>query len=113
MYIDAGVPDKAIEQLRAAVEQGPEYVQAWYTLGNTLKQHGDADGAIDALRHSVKLDDQNAAAWNNLALLRRKGDIAGSDEAFAKAADLRKQEEDKKEKHLQKASAHPAAASQR
>jgi Tfp pilus assembly protein PilF len=61
------------------VAQRPEYIDACYILGTTLKQQGDVDGAIDALRRSVTLDKQNAAAWNNLGLmLRRKGDTAGA-----------------------------------
>jgi len=100
--IDAGVSDQAIEQLRAAVAQRPEYNDAWYILGTTLKQQGDVDGAIEALRHSVALDDLNAAAWNNLGLLlRRKGDKTGAEDAFAKAAAIRKSEEEEKEKKLQ------------
>jgi Flp pilus assembly protein TadD len=48
------------------------------------------------------LDDQNAAAWNNLGLLlRRKGDKAGADAAFARAAALRQAEEAAKEQKLQ------------
>ena len=78
--------------MRAAVAQQPGYNEAWYILGTTLKQQGDVDGAIEALQHSVALDDLNAAAWNNLGLLlRRKGDKAGAEDAFAKAAAIRKQ----------------------
>ena len=88
--------------MRAAVAQRPGYNDAWYILGTTLKQQGDVDGAIEALRHSVALDDLNAAAWNNLGLLlRRKGDKAAAEEAFAKAAAIRKAEEEEKEKKLQ------------
>jgi tetratricopeptide (TPR) repeat protein len=102
-YIDA--PDKAIEQLRAAVTQRPDYNDAWFTLGTTLQQQGDTKGAIEALRKSVALDGLNAAAWNNLGLLlRRSGDAAGSAEAFAKAAEIRKSEELEKEKKLKQGS---------
>jgi Flp pilus assembly protein TadD len=72
-------------------------------LGTTLQQQGDAKGAIEALRKSVALDALNAGAWNNLGLLlRRDGDTAGSAEAFAKAAEIRKAEEREKEKRLSK-----------
>jgi Flp pilus assembly protein TadD len=55
------------------------------------------------LRRSVALDKQNAAAWNNLGLmLRRKGDAAGAQEAFANAAEIRRAEEREKEKQLQR-----------
>ena len=102
-YIDAGVPDEGHRTIAGGRgRSGPAYNDAWYILGTTLKQQGDTDGAIEALRRSVALDDQNAAAWNNLGLLlRRKGDQAGAQEAFAKAAAIRKAEEEEKEKKLQ------------
>jgi Flp pilus assembly protein TadD len=54
---------------------------------------------IDALRHSVTLNDSDAGAFNTLGLLlKRKGDSAGAKEAFAKAAALRQAEADKKAK---------------
>jgi Flp pilus assembly protein TadD len=89
--------------LRAAVAQRPDYNDAWYMLGTTLQQQGDAKGAIEALRKSVALDGLNAGAWNNLGLLlRRNGDKAGSEAAFAKAAEIRKAEESDKERALSK-----------
>jgi len=93
--------DKAVVQLRAAVLQRPDYNDAWYILGTTLKQQGDIDGAIDALKRSVALDGLNAAAWNNLGLLlKRKGDSDGATHAFAKAAEIRKSEDTAKQKKL-------------
>jgi Flp pilus assembly protein TadD len=83
------------------VPPGPDYNDAWYMLGNALKDQGDVKGAIAALRRSVALDRLNAAAWNNLGLLLRKdGDSAGSAEAFAKAAEIRKAEDREKQKKL-------------
>ena len=64
------------------------------------------DGAIDALRHSVALDDKDAGAFNTLGLLlKRKGDEAGAKEAFARAAELRLATEQEKEKKLKLARA--------
>ena len=66
-----------------------------------LKDLGQVDGAIDALRRSVALDDKNAGAYNNLGLLlRRKGDAGGAKEAFTKAAEIRQAEADEKAKKL-------------
>ena len=66
-----------------------------------LKGQGDADGAIDALRHSVALDDKDAGAFNTLGLLlKHKGDAAGAKEAFDRAAALREAENDAKRKRL-------------
>ena len=92
-----------VTALRPASEIGhPAKGAIWVKVNGTLKQQGDVDGAIEALQHSVALDDLNAAAWNNLGLLlRRKGDKAGAEDAFAKAATIRKSEEQEKEKNLE------------
>ena len=106
-YADMGDMGKAIEQLRAAVDQRPDYVEACYRLGSLLKDQGDVDGAIAALRRSVALDDTDAGAFNNLGLLlRRKGDMEGAKVAFAKAAEIRKAEAEQKEKHLNQGTPH-------
>jgi Flp pilus assembly protein TadD len=71
-----------------------------------LKQQGDVDGAIEALRHSVSLDDQDAGAFNTLGLLlKRKGDESGAKEAFARAAALRQAEAEEKQKKLRQGAA--------
>jgi Flp pilus assembly protein TadD len=61
------------------------------------------DGAIDALRHSVTLDNNDAGAFNTLGLLlKKKGDAQGAQEAFDKAAEIRAAEEQAKEKSLRR-----------
>lgn len=76
-------------------------MDAWYQLGTILKQQGDVDGAIEALRRSVALDEQDAGAFNTLGLLlRKKGDIAGAQQAFDKAAAIRASENARKQKAL-------------
>ena len=88
-------------QLKQAVEQRPGYLDAWSRLGTVLKEQGDADGAIAALRKSVELGDDDAATFNNLGLLlKRKGDADGSKAAFARAVELRQAAEQAKEKSL-------------
>jgi Flp pilus assembly protein TadD len=80
----------------------PQYVEAWNMLGNNLKDQGDVDGAIEALKQSVALDATNAGAYNSLGLLlRKKGNTEEAKQAFAKAAELRRGEQEKKQKSLQ------------
>jgi Flp pilus assembly protein TadD len=70
-------------------------------LGNNLKDQGDVDGAIEALQRSVALDNTNAGAYNSLGLLlRRKGKTDEAKQAFDKAAELRRLQQEKKEKSL-------------
>jgi Flp pilus assembly protein TadD len=58
------------------------------------------------LRHSVVLDDQDAGAFNTLGLLlKRKGDEAGAEKAFARAAVLRAEQDQAKQKKLRQGAA--------
>ncbi|MGH9625886.1 MAG: hypothetical protein ACRD4G_16320, partial [Bryobacteraceae bacterium] len=58
------------------------------------------------------LDDSDAGAFNTLGLLlRRTGDIAGSKQAFAKAAALRAAENARKQKELEQGMAKVRGAS--
>jgi Flp pilus assembly protein TadD len=76
-------------------------------LGSILKDQGEVDGAIEALQHAVALDATDAGAFNNLGLLlKRKGDVEGAKKAFEKAAEIRKSDEDRKEKSLRAGSPH-------
>ena len=69
--------------------------------GIDAAEHGDLDGAIEALRRSIALNSQNAGAFNTLGLtLRQKGDAEGAKAAFAQAADVRKADEQQKSKLL-------------
>ena len=89
--------------------QKPSDAASWFELGALLKDAGDADGAIDALRHAAALDDTDAGAFNTLGLLlKRKGDLEGSKQAFAKAAALRDAEAKKKAKALAEGSTRVA-----
>ncbi len=92
---------KAIEHLRRAVALKPGYVEAWLSLGTTLRESGDLDGATEALRKALALDDRDFGAYNSLGLiLRLKGDTVGSRAAFAKAAELKNTEERDKSRLL-------------
>lgn len=82
---------KAVEQMRAAIAIRPKYAEAHYMLGITLKQSGDLDGAIVELKEAIKLDPTTPGPFNTLGqILRIKGDKAGSEEAFATGAKLKR-----------------------
>ena len=75
-----------------------------------LKQQDDRDGAIEALQKSVAIDPTDAGAFNTLGLLlKRKGDAAGAQRAFDKAAELRASEARSKEKSLRQGAARASS----
>jgi Flp pilus assembly protein TadD len=58
-------------------------------LGIVLKQSGDLDGAIAELKEAIRLDPTTPGPFNTLGqILRQKGDVEGSKEAFATGARL-------------------------
>ena len=83
-----------IEQMRAAISIRPDYAEAHYMLGIALKQSSDLDGAIPELREAIRLDPNTPGPYNTLGqILRIKGDKTGSEEAFAKGAQLKRDKE--------------------
>jgi Flp pilus assembly protein TadD len=80
--------------MRAAVKLRPEYGEAHYMLGTALKQKGDLDAAIVALREAIRLDPENPGPYNTLGqVLRIKGDLEGSKAAFADGARMKQKKE--------------------
>jgi Flp pilus assembly protein TadD len=77
--------------MKAAIALRPAYAEAHYMLGITLKQNGDLDAAIPELKEAIRLDPTTPGPFNTLGqILRIKGDKAGSEEAFATGARLKK-----------------------
>ena len=52
-YLKAGDAARAVEHLRRAVEQDPQYSAAWKLLGKALEQDGDAGAAAQAYRSGI------------------------------------------------------------
>lgn len=52
-YLNTADYLRAIEHLRSAVSQDPEYSAAWKLLGKALAQSGDAPGAAAAYRSGI------------------------------------------------------------
>lgn len=84
----------AIAEMKAAIAIRPEYAEAHYMLGITLKQSGDLDGAIPELKEAIRLDPTTPGPFNTLGqILRIKGDKAGSEEAFAMGAKIKREKD--------------------
>ena len=72
----------------------PQYADAHYLLGTVLKQSGKPDEAIDSLKEAIRLNPATPGPFTLLGqILRAKGDTAGSRQAFAEAAHIKKHKE--------------------
>ena len=52
-YLKAGDREKAVEQLRAAVQKDPGYSAAWKLLGRALDESGRMPDALEAYRQGI------------------------------------------------------------
>ena len=59
----------AISLFRAALEKDPSIVGAWFSLGYSLDEVGDYDGAIEVLSTCLELNPLHTSALNNYAIL--------------------------------------------
>ena len=88
---------------KAAVALRPDYGEAYFMLGTALKQKGDLDGAIPALREAIRLEPANPGPYNTLGqALRLKGDAGGSKAAFAQGAKVKREAEARQADMLRK-----------
>jgi len=89
--------------MQAAVAQRPEYGQAHYLLGSALKQKGDLDGALKALREAARLLPEDPGPSNMIGqVLRSQGDTEGSKLAFAEGARIKEKKEAEQAKNIRR-----------
>jgi tetratricopeptide (TPR) repeat protein len=55
--------DEAKAALEDALKQDPKSPNAWYNLGMLAKNTGDAQAAIDAFKHVIEIDANDADTW--------------------------------------------------
>jgi len=81
--------DSAVQELRLAIQNRPDYAEAYYTLGTVLKQQKKLQDAASALREAIRLQPDFAGAHTTLAaVLRQLGDNAGATEQSRLGAEL-------------------------
>jgi cytochrome c-type biogenesis protein CcmH/NrfG len=63
-------------------------------LGTALKQNGDLDGALKALREAARLLPDDPGPFNMIGqILRIQGDLDGSRQAYAEGARIKQKKE--------------------
>jgi tetratricopeptide (TPR) repeat protein len=70
LYYSANKLPEARHWLHRAVDLKPRFHQAWTDLGNTLRDQGEIDAAIDAYQRAIKAQSDYALAHCFLAQLR-------------------------------------------
>ncbi len=56
-YLQAGDPRRAVEHLRAAVQQDPAYSAAWKVLGKALTEAGQSEDASKAYETGIRVSE--------------------------------------------------------
>jgi predicted Zn-dependent protease len=81
-YMKEGQPEHAVEHLRAAVAQDPDYSAAWKLLGKALAAAGDTSAAREAYQQGIEVAEARGdkqAAKEMQVFLRRLEREAGGD----------------------------------
>jgi len=86
---DAGDLRRAIQYLRAAIHDRPDYSDAHYNLGNALAAQNDYSGAAAEFAEAVQLKPDDAGAQANLGTaLGLMGKIGEAKQHFERALQL-------------------------
>lgn len=84
--IAEGRLDDAIGCYRAALEQAPDFADAWEGLSMALADKGEWDEAIAAAKRVVELDPDEQLAYTNVSsICQRAGRIAEAEAWAARA----------------------------
>lgn len=66
----SGSEDKAVSDLKAFLDEQPDFAMGWYNLGAFYEQQGDTDAAREAYNKVLELDPDGTAAVSSYANLR-------------------------------------------
>ena len=82
--------DAAIDSFKQALKIKPNYADAYYNMGNALKDKGDLDAAIDSYKQALKIKPDYAEAYNNMGVaLKDKGDLEAAIESYKQALKIK------------------------
>jgi lipopolysaccharide biosynthesis regulator YciM len=89
LYMDAAMYDKALEQLRVAVEAAPDDVHVRTEMATAMLMTGQTDAALAELEACLKQDPKHSKTWYSLGFAYvQKGEYDKGEKAFAKALEI-------------------------
>jgi len=73
-WLKEGDADRAVEHLREAVAQDPEYSAAWKLYGKALAEAGDIQAAIEAYQRGIEVAERKGdkQAGKEMAVFLRR-----------------------------------------
>ena len=76
-----------LQTLRAAANANPNNAAAWRALGETLRQSGDANGAVEAYQKALQLDNSDTSRVGLALAFLARNDVATAGDTLAKNPD--------------------------
>jgi tetratricopeptide (TPR) repeat protein len=78
--------DKSIDAYKNALSIKPDYVEAFYNMGNALREHGKLEEAIKAYNNALAIKPDHAEAYNNMGnALNKQGKFKEAIKAYKNA----------------------------
>ena len=82
--------DAAIDSYKQALKIKPDYADAYYNMGNTLKDKGDLEEAIDSYKQALMIKPDYADAYYNMgSALTDKGDLEEAIDCYKQALKIK------------------------
>ncbi len=90
VLLDAGRPKEALERIEKALAQEPMSNEGLRLIGRARYELGDVDGAIQAYRRALSIDERDVWSMNNMGLIYIQQDRSSEALApLARAVELR------------------------
>jgi tetratricopeptide (TPR) repeat protein len=71
-YNRSGMPEKALEYAKAALELNPQNDRAWFQMAKAQERRGELQAAVDSANHAVQLNSRASSYYYVLATLYRR-----------------------------------------
>ena len=89
LFMKKGDLEGAIDSYKQALKIKPDYADAYFGMGNALKDKGDLDAAIDSYKQALKIKPDFADAYNNMGnVLHTKNDYEAAIDSFKQLINL-------------------------
>jgi len=81
--------DAVIDSCKQAIKINPDYVDAYYNMGNALQDKGELDAAIASYKQAIKINPDYVEAYYNMGnVLKNMGDLDAAVANYKKAVKI-------------------------